>query len=75
MGTIAYSISNGGQIVGEGNYAEDQVMHAIIWRNGIPQRLLGTLDGHPSSAKAINERGQIVGYLVNSKPRQVACIW
>ena len=58
--TLAYSINNLGQVVGESFAGSD--VHAFIWDNLHHMRDLGTLGGSASVADAINNRGQVVGF-------------
>jgi probable HAF family extracellular repeat protein len=57
----AYDINNRGQVVGDSLLAAE-VTHAFVWDPDTGMRDLGGLDGPNSTAVAINERGQIVGF-------------
>lgn len=62
----AYAINNAGQIVGEytkiSNSTGTEPSYAVLWQNGVMQGL-GSLPGYPqSTARAINEYAQIVGW-------------
>jgi probable HAF family extracellular repeat protein len=60
----AADINNRGQIVGKsGEGVDDSYGHAFLWENGAMTKLTlsSAWDGH-SSAVAINERGQVLGY-------------
>lgn len=67
LGTLggAYSIANGindnGQIVGYSRIEGEEAYHAFLWANGVMNDL-GTLPNHEySSARSINNSGDIVG--------------
>lgn len=60
--TQAVSINNKGQIVGTSNTVTGEP-HAFLWENGVMTDL-GTFDGISSSATGINNRGQIIGYII-----------
>lgn len=64
----ASSINASGQIAGaagvkpgEGSLLLDASAHAFLWANGTMQDL-GTLGGDSSSANALNDKGQVVGW-------------
>jgi probable HAF family extracellular repeat protein len=62
----AYDINNAGQIVGEytkiSNLTGNEPPYAVLWQDGVMQNL-GTLPGYlQSTARAINENAQIVGW-------------
>lgn len=64
-GSFAYAISDSGQVAGWGKIGTypDINEHAFRW-NGSMQDL-GTLGWAHSSARGINDNGDVVGYLVN----------
>lgn len=71
------AINNAGQIVGalqipQGSYTEE---HAFLWQNGKITDLNTLPDARGSVARAINDRGQIVGYLVGVEGLWHACLW
>jgi probable HAF family extracellular repeat protein len=64
----ASSINAGGQIAGAsgtkagaGSLLLDDTAHAFLWTNGVMVDL-GTLGGDSSSANALNDKGQVVGW-------------
>lgn len=64
--SFARDINDRSEVVGESTIVigDDLTTHAFVWRDG-QMTDLGTLDPNPqdiSSASAINEQGQIVGY-------------
>ncbi|HWQ55181.1 MAG TPA: hypothetical protein VN442_15955 [Bryobacteraceae bacterium] len=58
--SYATAINNQGQVVGE-YFGSDFRLHAFVWDRGTVTDL-GALAGFYSSAAAINEKGQVVGY-------------
>jgi probable HAF family extracellular repeat protein len=56
----AYAVNQGGAVVGYSESA-DFISHAFLWRNGAMTDL-GTFGGPSSSAVAINDHDQIVGW-------------
>lgn len=63
----AYGINNRGEVVGKAENVSSK-FHAFLYKNGVMQDL-GTLPGHTiSGAKAINEKGQIVGFSHGETP-------
>lgn len=88
--SIAYGINNSGQIVGassiwgsyfyEGSYfyGDEINAHSFLWHNGVMQDL-GALPGgiNKSTARAINDSGQVVGCSWTSTPcsNDRAYIW
>lgn len=61
--TTAKDINNNGAVVGESAVAEQET-RAFLWQNGVLTNL-GSLGGN-SSAAAINDNGQVVGYSNNA---------
>jgi probable HAF family extracellular repeat protein len=62
LDSTANDINNAGQIVGAGTIGGDVLEHAVMWSQG-KMTDLGTLGTYrESSASAINEAGQIVGF-------------
>lgn len=62
----AWSINNRGQIVGDAftewvDINPQNVFSAVLWENGKMHKLPG-LANHQAAAKAINDKGQIVGW-------------
>ena len=69
---FANDVNNRGQVVGViGTFAVGQ---AFIWQNGILTRL-PDLGGGESSATALNERGQVVGYSRTVSGELHAVMW
>ena len=71
----AYGINNSGQVAGAAattSPAGASVKHAFLWTAGSGLQDLGTLGGDNSSASAINDNGQIVGYATTGSGRQHA---
>jgi len=68
----AYDINEAGQAVGhDGTGSWGQ---AFIWQNGVLNDL-GSLDWGGSCANAVNDRGQVVGYLINTYDVLHPFIW
>lgn len=62
----AWDINQKGWIVGEAQFNISHPEEAALWRNGKAENLLGAFYGRPqSTAFAVNNRGQIVGYVVD----------
>lgn len=57
---VAMDINADGVIVGSANGADGKT-RAVIWENGVI-RDLGVNPGHYTTASAINDRGQVLGY-------------
>ena len=62
--TRALALNNRNQITGESGPLTfpDQPLRAFIWTNGV-MRDLGDLGSEPNGGQAINDRGQITGYM------------
>jgi probable HAF family extracellular repeat protein len=69
----AYSINNGGLVVGWSQTADGE-QHACLWQ-GKEVADLGTLGGRMSTAYAINASGQIAGTSTTKDAEQHACLW
>jgi uncharacterized membrane protein/tRNA A-37 threonylcarbamoyl transferase component Bud32 len=65
MGSAAHGVNRHGLVVGEVNVQHDDTL-AVLWTDGVPKRLheLTAPNGEwtLSSARAINDAGEIVGY-------------
>jgi probable HAF family extracellular repeat protein len=59
--SFAFGINASGQIVGESGPDPGTAKHAFLYSNGV-MRDLGTLGGSYSSARGINDVGQVIGY-------------
>jgi len=58
--SIAYAISDPGQVTGQASLNGDTVTHAFLWQNGVMTDLR-TLGGTFSNGQAINAGGQVAG--------------
>ena len=75
IGATASDINNAGVVVGSSNTGPDAPnSYAVEW-HGNSTTELGTLGGSYSSANAINNRGQVVGWSDNASGAQFATIW
>lgn len=63
----AADINNLGQIVGNSDYGLGSAVHATLWTNGVATDLK-TLGGVGSSALAISNTGQILGWAYTASP-------
>ena len=75
----AWAVNEYGWVVG---YCDDQHghRHACLWRDAGPQLLPSPRDCHSVEARAVNDRGQVVGYgegLLDAKRRRMmrALLW
>ena len=63
--SLLFDVNNRGQAVGRAEFESSDDVRAILWQDG-ELTDLGALPDYPQSgAAAINERGQIVGYVAN----------
>jgi probable HAF family extracellular repeat protein len=63
--SLLFAVNNRGQAVGRAELGSSDNVRAILWQDG-QLTDLGALPDYPQSgAAAINERGQIVGYVAN----------
>lgn len=69
---IAYDINNAGQVVGE--TFTNGVPRAAVWSDGSAIEL-GTLGGTYSTARSINNSGQVVGFSADSNGQVHTVIW
>ena len=53
-------LNNAGQMAGTASFNGEE--HAFLWTPGEGTRDLGSLDGEPTAASALNEAGWVVGY-------------
>jgi titin len=58
--SVAYSINNAGQVVGDADTSGNAAFHGFLYQNG-SMTDLGTLGGTSSVAVGINSAGQVVG--------------
>jgi len=74
--SYAYAINNAGQITGEALPSDIASRgHAVLWDPATGLRDLGTLGGNESQARAINNRGQVVGLTQTSYGGTHAFLW
>ena len=60
----AWDINSRGQVVGQAQFDISHPEQAALWEDGVPTDLLQPLFGRPqSNAMAINEAGDIIGYV------------
>ena len=63
--SLLFDVNDRGQAVGRAEFESSDDVRAILWQDG-ELTDLGALPDYPQSgAAAINERGQIVGYVAN----------
>ena len=74
--SYAYAINNAGQITGEAMPSDITSRgHAVLWDPATGLRDLGTLGGYESQARAISNRGQVVGLTGTSSGGTHAFLW
>jgi uncharacterized membrane protein len=75
--TLALSINNTGEIVGENGVPGGIVAHATLWKNGTTTDLGGLYSGDPisvaSAASSVNDVGQMVGWASTAPPDFFEC--
>jgi probable HAF family extracellular repeat protein len=73
----AYAINNAGLVVGVASTAGDLAYHATLWNGTVAKDLdtFSRLDGFSSTANAINNNGQVVGWATNTNNDQCATLW
>ncbi len=69
--TLPFAINNAGQIVGSNGTGP---LQALLWERGVVTEL-GTLGGPSSQARAINNRGQVVGNVRTATGEYHAFLW
>jgi probable HAF family extracellular repeat protein len=64
---VAFDVNNSGQVVGDSSISSSSgsVHHAFRWQSGVMTDL-GTFGGQHSSAKTINDAGQVAGWFYKS---------
>ena len=72
--SLLYAVNNRGQAVGQAELGSSDNRRAILWHDGHLTDLGALPDYAQSGAAAINERGQIVGY-VSDAFRARAVLW
>jgi len=70
----AYDINDAGQIAGYEHYSNNSHTNALIWNSGVPSVLM-TLSGRPSTARAINSVGQVLGNGLEGSTTGTAVVW
>jgi len=70
--SAAHAVNASGQIVGEYETARGEV-HAFLWQRGVMTDL--GLPGESSSARGINDRGEIIGFAGGKNLRGGAILW
>jgi len=75
-GEDAYGVdvNASGQVAGSSQVPNDALYHAFFW-DGSVTRDLGTLDARGSFAHALNDRGQVTGYLYFHEELHHAFVW
>ena len=66
-------VNDAGQITGTARFNGED--HAFLWTPGEGLRDLGTLDGEPTFAAALNEAGWVVGYSTRNVSDTRAFLW
>jgi len=76
FGTIALSINQQGQVVGNSDLHGDKANHAFLWSKENGMKDLGTLPGDLlSGGISINDRGEVVGVSVDGNSNVRAYHW
>ena len=76
-GSTAIAINDKGEVVGvSSGFASNRggVIRAVIWQNGVIQDI-GTLGGLHSTANALNNRHEVVGWAETSNQSMHAFLW
>lgn len=73
--SVAWDINDLGQVVGRSGMADGVNNHAFLYTRDLKIVDLGTLGGASSSALAINNAGQIVGWAETASGEKRAVLW
>ncbi len=74
-GSVALDINDAGQVVGQANTPGDAAAHAYIWQAGLIHELSSLNAGTNSSAEAINNHGEVVGWSETAGGLKNAMYW